>query len=286
MVAVVMPVYQGEAFLAPQVESILGQSYSDIRLYIRDDGSRDNSLKIIRDYARKDVRVVLVSDNMGQHGVTGSIKSLLAKVQEDVVFFADQDDVWHRDKLEIMIKYMPDGSSGSFPAVVFSDLEVVDADLNVISKSFWKVSGIDPQRISFKDVLKRNCVTGCACAINRRMLELMIKIPDKAVHDWWCACLAAKLGKLVPVPFPLVKYRQHALNVIGVQDTGLRKINSLTKDPYFRNKFIKQQGRALTHLKLLLEDEVLDLSFSEKLSIKKDIFFRKLIKAPFKFSWH
>jgi len=277
MVAVVMPVYQGESYLSGQIESILGQTYSNIRLYIRDDGSDDASLKIIKDYAHNDERILLIQDNRKRLGVTRSIKILLNNVKEDVVFFADQDDVWVPIKIMVMLEKIPDNGLGPIPAVVFSDLEVVDESLNQISGSYWGMSGIDPHRLKFRDIIHRNCVTGCAAAVNRAMLKLTRQMPDTAVHDWWIACLSAHSGVLIPVPEPLVKYRQHGSNVIGAQERGFRRVCKLGKDSLFRDKYMKQLQNSVVHLKTMLSDFPMEMCFTRKVILSREILRRKLI---------
>lgn len=265
MVAIVMPVYQGEAFLAHQIESILGQSYPQISLYIRDDGSTDSSRKIVSCFAEKDARIKVMDSN-GQHlGVTGSIKAILRHVKESVVFFADQDDIWSRHKISTMLEHMPDNGLGSIPVVVFSDLEVVDENLESITGSFWEVSGIDPHKLKFIDIIRRNCVTGCACMINKAMLEKMTAMPDKAVHDWWTACVAAKLGIIIPLSRSLVQYRQHGGNKIGMQAGGLKKLSRLLNDESFRTKFSEQMLNSINHLLAVR------VYFSQKMNISEYI---------------
>lgn len=269
-----MPVYQGETYLPAQIESILEQTYPHFRLYIRDDGSTDSTLKIVQEYAQEDTRIVLITDNVGRLGTTGSIKVLLEKVRENVVFFADQDDVWAYRKIQIMLGKIPDDGLSEVPVVVFSDLEVVDRDMNMISSSFWNISGIDPSRLKFYDIISRNCVTGCAAAINRSMLELIRKMPGSAVHDWWAGCLAAHVGVLIPIPERLVQYRQHDQNAIGARERGMSRIIKLGKNPLFREKYLKQLQNSIIHLKAMLNCAQFEMSFFKKQALRMEIIKR------------
>jgi glycosyltransferase involved in cell wall biosynthesis len=274
MVAVVMPVFQGEDYLGPQIESILDQTYSNFNLYIRDDGSRDNSLEIIRSYASKDPRII-IRHHPGRLGITRSIKLLLENVREDLVFFADQDDFWMPRKIETMIKLFPGKAEEYRPVMVFSDLQVVDNNLNQISPSFWKVAGVDPGRIKFRQVISRNCVTGCASAINRAMLDLARKMPDKAVHDWWMACIAAHTGELISVPEPLVLYRQHGVNVIGAEHGGWPRMVVLVRDSYARKKYMSQLQQSIVHLKSFLNHPCFKGGLVQNFFLQKQIFRRR-----------
>ncbi len=250
-VAVIMPVYQGEAHLAGQIESVLNQTYSGFRLYIRDDGSSDKSQGILRHYARKDPRILIADDNLGRLGVTRSVKILLKNVQEDVVFFADQDDVWVPRKIETMLAHMLLEENKYRPMVIFSDLAVVDSHLKQTAASFWKMAGINPENKSFRHIIRRNCVTGCASAVNRHMAEIIKEMPDDALHDWWIAAIAANKGILVPVHKALVWYRQHGANTIGADRCGWFRIMDLLRYPFLRKKYLRQLRHSIVHLKIL-----------------------------------
>ena len=276
MVAVIMPVYQGESNLGPQIESILNQTYPGFHLYIRDDCSGDNSLKIIQAYAQKDARVSVLKNDQRRRGVTGSIKILLEHVQESVVFFADQDDVWMPHKIETMLSSMPMEADSVLPVAIFSDLKVVDKDLKEICPSFWSMAKICPTRLKFYQVLRRNCVTGCALAINKPMLNIARKMPDDVLHDWWIAIMASLKGRLVPVSEPLVWYRQHEANTIGAQRGGWARMTGLIENPVYREKYLGQLQKSLVHLRNLSADPYIGNSFVNKLLLFKERLRRTL----------
>lgn len=279
MVAVIMPVYQGGVYLKSQIDSILGQTYSDFHLYIRDDGSSDDSLRIIESYARHDRRVKIVESHSVRLGLTGSIKHLLSAVREETVFFADQDDVWLDFKIEAMLARFPRTAGPSMPAVVFSDLEVVDSNLKLIAPSFWEMRGIKPVNLKFRHVIRRNCVAGCACAINQSMLNMARKMPDDAVHDWWIAGVAAQQGILVPVYEQLVLYRQHKSNTIGAKPGGLAGISFLAKSPWHRKQYIFQLHKSLIHHKAFLNHPDFSLKIVDHVYLQKEIFRRRILSC-------
>lgn len=246
--AVVLSIFQGEKYLSRQLDSILGQTWKNFTLYIRDDGSTDRSLSILERYARKDHRIKLLSDTQGNLGLTGSLKILLGKVKEEILFFADQDDEWLPHKMETMISHSQT-ISFEVPWLVFSDLLVTDDQLNLLYPSFWKLAGINPEKIKFEDVLRKNPVTGCASAINRNMLNMIKDMPRCAVHDWWLACMAALNGHLIPVKEALVKYRQHDSNVIGAHQGGIWRIWPLIKDSSARKAYLNRLDHIIKHLR-------------------------------------
>ena len=105
MIDILMAVYNGERFLAEQIESIIGQSYSDWHLYICDDGSKDNSVQIMSDYAEKYPNLITVSVNSEPTGsACGNFMRMLSKSESEYVMFSDQDDFWLADKIKLTLE--------------------------------------------------------------------------------------------------------------------------------------------------------------------------------------
>ncbi|WP_291322891.1 glycosyltransferase family 2 protein [Desulfonatronospira sp.] len=276
-VAVILSVHNGQAYLVPQLDSILGQTWQDFTLYIRDDGSTDNSPAILQEYARKDSRIRLIKTPGGNLGLTPSLKILLQAVRAQIIFFADQDDHWLPHKIQTMISSVPK-SLNTEPWVAFSDLEVTDSQLNTVYPSFWSLAKINPEKTSFRHIVRRNCVTGCACAINRRMLQLVQEMPDQALHDWWLASLASLQGRLIPVRAPLVRYRQHDNNAIGAQQGGLGRARTLLNKPGLRKSYCRQLESSLDHLLELARIEPIKRNLFRSWLIKIEICKRKCLK--------
>jgi hypothetical protein len=105
----------------------------------------------------------------------------------------------------------------SAPLLVFTDLRVVDDKLKLINESFWAHMGIDPDCIDrFSEMLVQSVVTGCTTMLNRRLLELALRMPEEAsMHDRWIGLLVSGMGKYSFVRTPTVLYRQHDRNVLG-----------------------------------------------------------------------
>ncbi len=245
-----LSVFNGEKYLAAQLDSIINQTLADFVLYTRDDGSSDSSPEILRHYSDRDARIKLVSSHSGHLGLTPSLKVLLQQVREPVIFFADQDDEWMPHKMETMtlqVRLLQPAK----PWVIFSDLLVTDSSLNVIHDSFWDLARINPDQTSFSQVVRRNPVTGCASAINAKMLETALRMPDEAIHDWWMATMAALEGMLLPVREPLVLYRQHNKNTIGAHRGGILRAGPLLGSSMARKTYLRQLDNSLKHLEAL-----------------------------------
>lgn len=225
MVQILLAAYNGAAYLAEQIESIRRQSYPDWRLLIRDDGSTDQTVDIVRDFAARDPRIELLADDRGRLGVLGNFAALAEAALERpacYVAFADQDDVWHPQKLDWQLACLAAAERDSppdTPIAVHSDLAVVDAQLRPIHPSFLRYQGLwhETDR-PLRTLVVQNFVTGCTLLFNRPLLELAVPIPPQAlVHDWWLALCAAAAGRLEFLPQATVQYRQHAGNTIGAK---------------------------------------------------------------------
>jgi len=222
-ICILMATYNGAVFIEEQINSILDQSISDWILLIRDDGSSDETVEIIKRYVECDHRIVLVDDSDGNLGVNLNFNRLMhyASETECAYFcFSDQDDVWNYNKLDVMISELKkiekhEGEDASI--LVYSDLMVVDSGLNLISNSFFTYQGLTQSTENLLgQVIVQNLVTGCATMFNRPLLLKSMPIPlDAVVHDWWLALCAVSYGHLIFIAEPLVKYRQHGRNQIG-----------------------------------------------------------------------
>jgi hypothetical protein len=222
--SVVLSTYNGARFLAHQIESIRAQTAPDWRLYVRDDGSSDETRALLAHWAGLDQRIVIVSDSAGNLGAPTSFGIVLSHAfarGERYVFLSDQDDVWLPDKVARMLGVAVEYEAclgASVPLLVHSDLQVVSTDLTVVHPSFFRFQRIDPSAdTQLARLVLRNAVTGCATLVNRSLLEHALPFPPVSVHDWWLAQCAALFGHIVLVDRPTVLYRQHETNVFGAK---------------------------------------------------------------------
>lgn len=228
-IAVLLSTHNGERFLADQLDSILQQSHADLVILARDDGSTDGTLALLQRYRQQhSERMRLVKSQTGNLGACASYGRLIAQALESksdlgleqaYLCFADQDDVWHPDKLKLNLQALQEiEQNGSIAALVHSDLEVVDGNLQPVAPSLAAFQGLRPRENRMGRVLVANAVTGCTVMINENLAHLAAPIPTAAVmHDWWLALVAAAAGKTVYLDAPLVKYRQHDSNTLGAK---------------------------------------------------------------------
>lgn len=229
MIVICLSTYNGERFLREQLDSILAQTYTNWCLYVRDDGSKDATMDILKEYAQKDKRIHVVSDHQNI-GAKHSFMRLVEQCEQaDYYAFADQDDVWDADKMEIALQTMQaaEVQYPDRPIVVHTDLRVVDANLQPIASSFWQYSHIRPELLdsNIHYLALCNSVTGCAMLFNQAARACSLPMPEDAyMHDLWIAqrtMLAG--GQIIPIFKTPIAYRQHGKNVIGASEYSVMR---------------------------------------------------------------
>ena len=226
MIDILMSTYNGEEFLRPQLDSILTQDHREIRLLVRDDGSTDSTQSILDEYAAKDDRMSLIEDGAGNLGAFVSFMELVSRSTSPYFMFSDQDDVWLPDKVSrTMTKMNAVGveSRQDEPIAIFTDMTVVDDNLNVVHPSLWRYQGYEPAiSRNWKKLLAQNVVLGCTLMANARVRELCIPfmLPELP-HDHWVALHAAKYGTIDFIDVPTMLYRQHTQNYSGAHRFGI-----------------------------------------------------------------
>ncbi|MGQ7456683.1 glycosyltransferase family 2 protein [Streptococcus suis] len=220
-VNILMSTYNGQQFLAEQIRSIQDQSYTDWTLFIRDDGSSDNTKEILKDFEHQDSRIHLIdSDNSDNLGVIKSFHKLVNHDRADYYFFSDQDDVWLPNKLELSLKEAQNYLA-NLPLMVYMDLKVVNQDLEIMTESMVK-SQSHHANTELVQELTENTVTGGVAMINHALAEMWQETDDILMHDWYLALLASAFGNLVFIDQPGELYRQHSDNVLGARTLSKR----------------------------------------------------------------
>lgn len=222
-VAICMAVYNGEKYIAEQIESILNQTFTDWMLFIRDDGSTDLTVEIVERIAAKyPDKIELIHKSILSGGSPEkNFASILKWVTEHYPFnyfmFSDQDDFWLRGKIEKTYKVMKETETvAGGPILVHTDLKVVDSELKESGSSFFAYRALNPQIKDINHLLVQNNITGCTMMWNKALNDLVELPAGKAVmHDWWFALAASCFGTIVCVEEQTILYRQHDRNAVG-----------------------------------------------------------------------
>jgi len=212
-VEVLLSTYNGEKYLAEQLESVWRQTYPEVWLSVRDDGSSDATMGVLDRLLAGRPRTKVV---MGAHlGAAQSFMSLLRSVSPETAYvaFCDQDDVWLPDKLEAAVSGIEHFEG---PAMYCSAVTLVTEDLAEVRVHRRCVRGP-----SFENALVENIATGCTIVLNRPAVDLLAsQQPKKLVmHDAWCYLVVAGCGEVVYDRLPHALYRLHRANTVGVGTT-------------------------------------------------------------------
>lgn len=221
-VEILLATYNGEKYIEELLKSIKNQTYQEISLLIRDDGSTDQTIALVeRSLSDWNRPWRWISSSTNPSGVINNFMALMSDSTADYILFADQDDDWLPEKVEKTLAEMKRLEllhGVRYSLLVHSDLEVVDHNLNTIAPSFWDYTKINPSLNTLNRLLIQNNVTGCAMMINRPLLELSLPIPKQAImHDWWLSLVGAAFGAVGIVPEPTIRYRQHGKNTVGAK---------------------------------------------------------------------
>lgn len=221
-VSVLLSTYNGEKYLREQLDSLLVQQGVDLRIIARDDGSKDTTVEILKEYAGKDTRVSFFEGK--NVGPAQSFFDLIMKSPDsDYYAFCDQDDVWDPDKLMIAVSFLEKEDS-SKPNMYYSNLRIVDQDLN-----FYRLSHSEPSIQKNKySVLTEDMATGCTVVFNKKCTEYVrMGTPEYcSMHDTWIYMICKFFGETVYDFDAHISYRQHGNNVVGTY------LGKKTKDIY------------------------------------------------------
>lgn len=208
---VLLSTYNGETFLREQLDSILNQTIP-VDILIRDDGSSDQTLGILEEYAKKYQNLqYVIGENVG---VVSSYIALL-KMAEDYTYYAfsDQDDIWFPDKLEIARNQLMTMDQTK-PCLYGSCSLLVDNDMEG-----KQITQINRRGITFYNVMIQNLMPGHAQVFNRKLRELVLQnqtdFQKVVVHDYWLAFLCIAFGNVYFDNTYHTYYRQHEDNAIG-----------------------------------------------------------------------
>lgn len=194
-VAVCMATYNGEKYLSEQIDSILAQTYHDFDLLISDDFSKDGTCKIIEQY--NDGRVKLINQNNVNIGYRENFKLLMnAAKNYDLIFFADQDDVWERNKIKDFISYIQDKKIECYKCqmLLYSNYKTISSNGKETGIAYMNPNH---SAADFHGLFVQNEILGCTMAITHALLVHSIDIPKASTsHDDWIALIASLDGTI------------------------------------------------------------------------------------------
>ena len=267
-VAILMSTYNGEKYLKEQIESLQKQTFKNWELFIRDDGSTDNTVPIINRLQRQDSRIHFMHDEKVQLRPMKSFLYLLSKVSADYYFFCDQDDYWLSEKLDSMLKR----GKLDKPQLVYCGLKCVDQNLKPLKNDFENMMGTiwDYSRFIGNDM------PGYVMMFNSKLRDIVISSTKNyegiVMHDWWIALIAQTFGTIEFLNKKLILYRQHGNNSIGAGKNG-----SLIEKILQRGVIKKQKNLVYQTYNQSL---VFYNTFKDQLTENDKVFLKDYINSP------
>ncbi len=223
-ISIALCTYNGEKYLAEQLESLLAQTRPPDEIVVCDDCSIDSTVGIIESFAARASFPVRLRRNSRNLRSTANFAQAIELCAGDIIAPCDQDDVWRRDKLEIFADVFTRRPN---VGLAFCDAELVDEKLEPLGCGNWDLLGFDTEKqrefiggASLEHLLKGAYVWGCMMAFRASYKNLVLPIPETLpgiIHDSWAAILIAAVAAIEPIPQRLVKYRQHTAQQLGQQ---------------------------------------------------------------------
>lgn len=239
--------YNGERYIARQIDSIIRQTYKNWKLVIQDDGSTDSTVKIAEDYSKSDSRITVRHNTAAKHGAYYNFHSLANFCKKemqpfDYYMFCDQDDIWLPGKIKKLVRIISK-KNNDIPQLMYADMDIIDDQDNVTGTSLDAELGIKYQ--NKYSVFFSHCVFGCNLIMNRKAFFSVPAIDTDSElvrilsHDNLYTKFTALLGTITYVPRVTMHYRRHSDNVTAKQSYDfsvervikrLSKIEDLAKD--------------------------------------------------------
>ena len=230
-IAILMATYNGEKYICQQIDSILSQTCKDWELYIHDDGSTDNTRAAVESYVEKYPNKIHLIDGKSTGGAKYNFFYMFGQVEAPYYMTCDQDDVWLDKKIELTYdKMLTIENKADVPCLVYTELRVVDRELNTIADTMSGYQSLDCHKRTINQFILQNSVTGCTMMVNRTLRDKMLRITDidnTIMHDWWAALVAAQFGKTAFIDEPTILYRQHGDNSLGA--LGINKLSYIVR---------------------------------------------------------
>lgn len=272
---ILMATYNGEKYLSEQIDSIVGQTYQNWNLLIRDDNSSDGTLKILKKYEKLDRRIKILRDNRGNLGIVKNFEELLKNSKSELIMFSDQDDIWFENKLDMYLKIAEKLEFSGF--LIHSEAALFNKNHENISKgSFISKKAV---KKGLENVFFNYFVQGATILISKEIRDFVFPFPKEAyLHDRYIHLVSELFFERVFINQPLIYYRQHGNNQIGAKNTLKQLLSKryFDKRDYWLIKFIYDKyNDFLTPNKKKMIEEYFKITDIKKNRFKRFLELRK-----------
>lgn len=287
-ISLVMAIYNGEKYIIEQLESIINQTVRIDEAILIDDCSTDNSYHIVHQfidgYKLSNWKIIKNECNLGYRK---NFKKGLEMVKGDVVFLSDQDDRWHKDKVETMLKYMGENVQTLASSFYFMDQNGKKFEVKKIKGRsnnnllFQEVTEVLTE-IKIESLLEMNFSQGCTMALRKSIVDEYLRVTKGLLpHDWELNIISSIHNGCYYLDMPLIDYRIHNNNTIGMNN--IVEGNVIEEKKQRVNKRIEQTKAQINNvdfaLTLDLDDQQKDycLRYKEYLSYRVEAMKNKKV---------
>jgi len=236
IVSIVVTTYNSEAYLKKQLNSLISQTYKNIKIFVFDDCSTDSTIEILKTYEEQ-YDFIKVIQHTTPLGVIKNFEYGISFVDSELIALCDHDDIWMPDKISLQVESIKEYKT---PALVHSDLEVIDANDQIMYKSFFQLKGYSfPNKKSLDILISRSGIMGNTILFNRALKQVILPFFENIpMHDYYIGVMNEIYGTRITISQPLVKYRIHNTNIGNRQQSILKKIKGFFYNdlPYVNRK--------------------------------------------------
>ena len=258
-ISVALCTYNGERFLPQQLESIAQQTRLPDELIACDDRSTDGTVSILRGFAASAPYPVRIYENEHNLGSAANFERAIRLCGGNLIALSDQDDIWYPNRLERSEKEF---TVHPRAGLVFSDADVINDRDELTGPTMWQRLGFAGKRA--RDLLggeylllaKHRFVTGATMMFRDSLRDRCLPIGEGWIHDEWIALITAAFFELRPIDQPLIQYRIHGSQQVGLQN----KLKQRTEDTPAQRHWgrLAESTRELELLCAALSEMVLD----------------------------
>ncbi|RLP76165.1 glycosyltransferase family 2 protein [Mycetocola tolaasinivorans] len=243
--SVALASHNGARYLEEQLRSILDQTVLPREIVLADDDSRDGTVDLARAVVG-DTLPLRILEHRPALGVRENFSRAIAHTEGDLIALCDQDDRWHPTRVERALDYY---AARPGTELLFTNARMVDTAGMPLGYTLFDALEFGAEERALiqsgrgaEAFLRRNLATGATVTLRRTLFDRAAPIPDPWIHDEWLAVIAAARGSVSFLDEPLIDYRQHDSNQIGMRKPGLRvKIDRVLEPRGDRNRTLARR---------------------------------------------
>lgn len=245
-------------YLKEQIESILNQTYKNIKLMISDDCSTMQEVReILKEYQNKDDRIIVYEQNKNI-GYIKNFEFLLKQSKANYIMFSDHDDIWYKDKVELSLKTLIDNKVD----LVYCNANQIDENGNIIKEDYFKYKNVPLIKGKNKLAISRCIGIGCAQIFTKDVKEKMIPFTKNVIaHDWLAAFIANENKGICYIEKKLFGYRLHNTNIFGGRNLAQNLSKWKEKNGKTYSSFLKYRDEKVID-KAYLDGAIMCLDYS------------------------